>query len=164
MFFVVGCASSWNTLAVLQMTTAVLFCSGSADNVWQQRTGSAKLCSICSHRCLLHACPTRFSLCQVLRIFAGDAPSKRDYFMELQMAESLAVRGIGTKLGTGQSKMVLVTSNMRRWQNGVTALVYNCCVAWTFRHQVLLACVGFAEDSEAMRFLNWACEAAVRDG
>ena len=61
-------------------------------------------------------------------------------------------------------KVVLCGANMRRWHNGTTAIVYNCCLAWPWRHQALFMVVGFGEDLLPMRWLHWACQAAIEDG
>jgi hypothetical protein len=103
-------------------------------------------------------------LAEACHIFAGDKPSKGEYLLELEAAADRAQKSIVMSLPGASPKIVLCTSNMRRWQNGVTACLYNCCLLWSVRRQVVYCVCGFGEDASAMSFLEWACEAAICEG
>jgi hypothetical protein len=92
-------------------------------------------------------------------------PSIAEYILQLNGAQDRAEQNVYSTFGLGGSlKLVCCTAVFRRWQNAITAIIYNCCIAWAFKLHMCIVVVGFAEDRAPMDFLSWACEAAIRQG
>ena len=102
---------------------------------------------------------------QATHVFPNERPSRSEMLLELRHAKELALEGVQTRLHPEvEARVLLCTANLRRWQNGVTATVFNACLLWTFRHQCAMHIVGFGEDNDAMTFLSWACAPALDHG
>ena len=85
--------------------------------------------------------------------------------LELRHARELALAGTQTLLHPEvDARVLLCSANLRRWHNGVTAVCFNACILWTYRHQVTLSVVGFCEDNDPLSFLSWSCQAAIENG
>lgn len=83
---------------------------------------------------------------------------------QLRECETRAARDCEDVL-VGNVKLGIATHVHNRWQNAVTAILWNCCMCWTYRHCVVITAVGFGTtDAEPLRFLQWAAHAALEEG
>jgi len=91
-------------------------------------------------------------------------PEMYQYLFQLREQEVRAARDMLDYV-PGNLKLGLCTHVMGRWNNAVTAILYNCCMCWTWRHSVVITVVGFGpQDERPLQFLQWAAHAALEEG
>ena len=97
-------------------------------------------------------------------IHKKQGPEKYQYLFQLREQEVRAARDFIDYL-PGNLKLGLCTHVLGRWQNAITAILYNCCMCWTWRHDVVITVVGFgSQDERPLQFLQWAAHAALEEG
>ena len=86
------------------------------------------------------------------------------YLFQLREQEARAAREIIDYV-PGNKKIGLCMHVMGRWNNAITAILWNCCMCWSWRNDVVITVVGFGErDERPLQFLQWAAHAALEEG